>query len=445
MAEVDLLRIRRIEVKKLFNLHDHVINLKLDDHITILYGPNGVGKTVILSMVNALFLGRFGYFINIPFHEFNLVLTDERVISIKNNSKILHLSLKDGTGKKLFYEEITNIDVFMLSERIAEHLPWLTQIGEGRWFDDRQGDDIDAAELVRRYSSHAPVRQKELKLHKLEFFRELQEKVNIHLIETQRLLRVLPERNARYRRSPETMLVSTVTEYANDLFKRIKEAMAEYGQTSQKLDQSFPQRLLMHSDQISAEDLKKRMEELDAKRINLAEIGILDEAASNNSFNIERLDNLDGTQKNVMTLYVKDTHDKLQVLDNLASRIRIFIENLNKKFQNKIIKIDRQKGFITQGNDGQPLPLESLSSGEQHELVLHYDLLFRVRPNTLVLIDEPELSLHLSWQKRFLQDLVETVKVANFDALIATHSPFIIGDRDDLMVALDAEVGGSVQ
>jgi len=94
---------------------------------------------------------------------------------------------------------------------------------------------------------------------------------------------------------------------------------------------------------------------------------------------------------------------------------------------------------VIEGRDQQELSLDSLSSGEQHEIVLTYDLLFKVVPNSLVLIDEPELSLHPSWQKRFLPDLLEIVKIANFDVIIATHSPYIVGTRDDLMVALEAK------
>ena len=85
---------------------------------------------------------------------------------------------------------------------------------------------------------------------------------------------------------------------------------------------------------------------------------------------------------------------------------------------------------------GQQLALRALSSGEQQELVLHYDLLFRVRSNTIVLVDEPELSLHVAWQKRFFPDLLKIVELSNFDVLVATHSPYVVGDRDDLMVAL---------
>ena len=98
--------------------------------------------------------------------------------------------------------------------------------------------------------------------------------------------------------------------------------------------------------------------------------------------------------------------------------------------------MDHEDGFVAVSENGQRLPLTSLSSGEQQELVLHYDLLFRVPSNTVVLIDEPELSLHVAWQKRFLPELLETVKLSEFDAVVATHSPFVVGDRNDLMVGL---------
>jgi predicted ATP-binding protein involved in virulence len=77
-----------------------------------------------------------------------------------------------------------------------------------------------------------------------------------------------------------------------------------------------------------------------------------------------------------------------------------------------------------------------LSSGEQHELVLLYELLFKVEPKSLVLIDEPELSLHVGWQVSFLKDLQEVIKLADLDILMATHSPDIIQDRWDLTVEL---------
>jgi ABC-type glutathione transport system ATPase component len=78
----------------------------------------------------------------------------------------------------------------------------------------------------------------------------------------------------------------------------------------------------------------------------------------------------------------------------------------------------------------------SLSSGEQHKLVLTYELLFRVQRDALILIDEPELSLHVTWQHRFLDDLLRISEIATLDFLIATHAPQVIHKRTDLALEL---------
>lgn len=186
-------------------------------------------------------------------------------------------------------------------------------------------------------------------------------------------------------------------------------------------------------------DLKRKMAELNKQRIDLQDIGLLD-STPETPFDVARLDDLAPEQSAVMSLYADDTQHKLSVLEDLARRIRLLLVNVNSKFKHKSIRIDREKGFVALGHDGSQLDPSSLSSGEQHELVLLYDLLFRVQPGTLVLIDEPELSLHVSWQKQFLPDLLEIVKIAKLDVIIATHSPFIVGDRSDLMVPLAAEI-----
>ena len=181
--------------------------------------------------------------------------------------------------------------------------------------------------------------------------------------------------------------------------------------------------------------IQARLTTLDNITNQLTTMGILDNPQAH-PFDMGSLENIDDTQARVMTLYVSDTEEKLKVLDDLASRTDLLLDNVNQKFRNKTIRLDREHGLVAMSEKGEKLPLDSLSSGEQHELVLNYDLLFKVPSNTIVLIDEPELSLHVAWQKRFLPDLLEIISLSDFDALVATHSPFVIGDRDDLMVAL---------
>jgi len=100
------------------------------------------------------------------------------------------------------------------------------------------------------------------------------------------------------------------------------------------------------------------------------------------------------------------------------------------------VLLDVQDGYKIQTADGSDLPLSCLSSGEQHELVLLHELLFEVSPGSLILIDEPELSLHVTWQQDMLEDLLDVAKLSDLDIVIATHSPYIVGGHEDLMVRL---------
>ena len=120
----------------------------------------------------------------------------------------------------------------------------------------------------------------------------------------------------------------------------------------------------------------------------------------------------------------------------MLNRIELIRSIVDARFLQKTISIDRREGFVAHTRDGRRLKLSGLSSGEQHELVLLYELLFRAEQNTFILIDEPELSLHIAWQQQFLRDLLKITKVASLTALVATHSPQIIHDRWDLTVEL---------
>ncbi|EGQ8541534.1 AAA family ATPase [Vibrio parahaemolyticus] len=84
----------------------------------------------------------------------------------------------------------------------------------------------------------------------------------------------------------------------------------------------------------------------------------------------------------------------------------------------------------------QIIPQSKLSSGEQNELILFYKLIFNTEDGDLILIDEPELSLHISWQNKFINDLKEVTSLTDVSIVIATHSPDIIDENWHLKVQL---------
>lgn len=67
-----------------------------------------------------------------------------------------------------------------------------------------------------------------------------------------------------------------------------------------------------------------------------------------------------------------------------------------------------------------------------------YELLFKVKSSSLILIDEPELSLHVAWQKKFISDIQKIQTLKNMTFVIATHSPQIINDKWSLVQDLAA-------
>ncbi len=451
MTDPNLLRLKRIEVDGLFDLYNHRIDFNLNERVTVLHGQNGVGKTAVLRMVNAILRGRFGILRNIPFTRLMLQFDDGATVELKevssegdSSSRIVHLSL-NGHGVNDESGIDLNLDTMDEASEVAAGIEFLSRHPsiEDTWVDIRDGEILSSNDVIGQFGGAAiRVRRRAMKKSpEPEWFQKFRENANCHLIEAQRLLRLefSTPNEVRYYQSKPSM-VPTVIVYARDFQRRISETMARYGRQSQLLDQSFPARLVTAEAAMKEDELKQRMTSLDEKRSELKNIGILDETPAP-PFDVAALTDLDATQARVMTLYVHDTAEKLDALEDTSRRTRLLLENVNRKFQHKRIRLDRENGFVAESDTENLLALESLSSGEQQELVLHYDLLFRVLPNTIVLIDEPELSLHVAWQKRFLPELLEIVQIADFDALIATHSPYIIGDRADLMVGLgvDAE------
>lgn len=455
MPNDDLLRVNEIRVEKLFGKYTHRVPLRTTDRVTIIHGPNGVGKTVLFRLVAALLAGNLFELAKIPFKSFEVSLSDGSTLGVARTDSVARDEDEDATlavcylekdGQRLHSLKLKSnqVDLRRLSARIEREMPWISRIDDDTFLDRRTDETVTSAQLFAQLAGRSEGSKKRTLFPKADWLIDIGNRVRVHLVETQRLLRLSQNPEEWQFRHQRSSYVATVKNYAKDLQSRISNTLAMYAKQSQSLDQSFPQRLLQSIyAPLSVDELKTRMKELESKRAQLKSIGLIGET-STYPFDVRALERLDSTQGTVMTLYVEDTATKLGVLDSLAQRLEIMIENINSKFAHKSVFIDRDRGFIVRTDDGELLDLDALSSGEQHELVLLYELLFRVTPNTLVLIDEPELSLHVIWQKSFLPDLIKVVAATGYDVILATHSPFIVGERHDLMVQLAEEADNRV-
>jgi predicted ATPase len=104
----------------------------------------------------------------------------------------------------------------------------------------------------------------------------------------------------------------------------------------------------------------------------------------------------------------------------------LFIETINRLFQitEKVMDIkDNKLAFILK--DGTKINWYDLSSGEKQLLIILLTVLCQDEKNAILIMDQPEISLHLEWQK----ELISIIRKINphCQIIIATHSPIIYG------------------
>jgi predicted ATPase len=93
---------------------------------------------------------------------------------------------------------------------------------------------------------------------------------------------------------------------------------------------------------------------------------------------------------------------------------------------------------ITLGNAQESIAADKLSAGEKQMLsFLCYNAFF---DGAIIFIDEPEISLHVDWQRILISTLSHQGTWNQF--VIATHSPFIYAQYEDKEIMLDSDRGG---
>lgn len=445
------MRLKTFSVEGLFGLFDHEIPLRHEDRITIIHAPNGYGKTVILKLISSFFGGSLQIFREVEFKKLQFEFEDNSTVTITqrpadkekepsdNPQRLYTVSYKDKSGKLVKYDpwaeqpsdrKLESCSAIERSRIAIQNLSLNECLVPDLFRDSRSDEAIVTREIAERYlhllSDKIPRQPPPV------WFDGLRQSVHCRLIETQRLMVNAKEKTRSAREG--TSLIPTVKTNSDDLVARIERCLAESATLSQTLDRTFPNRLLSESAfALTENELRERLTALEQLRARLTQAGLLDK--SDDSSLIPETNFSESTRR-ILTEYVNDAEKKLQVFNELLARIELLTELINKRFKFKTVSVSRTHGLVFSDIRNRRVNLENLSSGEQHELVLAYDLLFKTKENTLLLIDEPEISLHIVWQKKFLLDLRRIIELSPMDIILSTHSPQLIGSHIDLAIQL---------
>ena len=335
--------------------------------------------------------------------------------------------LKLNQKMKIQYATKKN-DIVKPIRRLLESSPY-RQTDENHWLDRRTGVHYSTENLINQLIETDP------EFIDRYYKKQIPDFVNVYLIREQRLIRKAAVKRRRnppffYEEELREGFSNTVEEYANELSQNIKDILADASKIGQELDSSFPRRLFDEAGQVHEDEFNIRYNIIKEKQKSLSMYGLsaIDED-THTSFKEENA--------KALLVYLNDTEKKLAVFDDILQKLEVFSTIINnRQFVHKQLEISPDFGFKFKTEDGKELALTNLSSGEQQEVVLLYELLFKVAPATLVLIDEPEISLHVAWQKEVLDDIIKIIKIQKIAVITATHSPQIIGEHWDLVVDL---------
>lgn len=437
------MNIDSVRVNGLFDDFDHDLAFATGEQIMIVIGPNGFGKTTTLKLIDALFNQSPGRLASMPFRGIEVSFDEgTRLIATRgtpsqhsddNRLPLTFICERNGESETFQPPRIPfdPKDLRVPTSAIEDIVPVLTQIGPRKWRNSDTGSTLNLVEVLTVFGDEFPPDLWRDQLPLPEWLQGIRDSVAVRLIDTERLTRS----STRWRPGRPGSPTRTVRHYSQQLAHRIQTSIAKYGALSQSLDRTFPARLVTdrtHSGR-SVETLREDLDAIEKRRSRLEEVGLL--AGEQPSFAIPDLSRVDESQRGVLAVYAQDAKAKLAVFDELYEKVSAFKRIASSRFRYKQVAVSAE-GVRVAKDDGTTLDLEKLSSGEEHELVMLYELLFRASSNSLILIDEPELSLHVAWQEQWVTDLEETAKLSDFRAIIATHSPEIIGDRWALTVEL---------
>lgn len=144
--------------------------------------------------------------------------------------------------------------------------------------------------------------------------------------------------------------------------------------------------------------------------------------------------------KRVLSVYKNSLEKRLDEQKKAYSDIETYLESVNEFLERKKIKIDstlyrKRPGLGVKIGDEELIhSLQILSSGERQIVGLIYAA-SHMTDGRVVLIDEPEISLHIDWQRKLLPEMVK--QLGDKQLIICTHSPVIASQYRDRMIELE--------
>lgn len=433
------------------NIRGHMdFNISFRDSITFLIGINGSGKTSILRLISGLLTPSYLDLIQVEFDEFSLIVSsganNDTIIKCRKDENKLFLSITHSLITKDIGSEFDIIPI-----------P----------YQERRGyrPDIDLDEL----------NDIEHQFKQLLFFEELSKIGSPLIVGLNRKTKTPLNQYNRHSRFRRSIHIDQQYDYIDGALSDIQEIIYDNirrnAQKQNILSETFKQTVVKETLKLEKtifkpvkQDWGKELKKLEVRKKSLIK--------AINNLKIEGLSSMydiffnkiEDTLNILVRSHSKKTtaenasaddinaiidwllnSNQLTKIDNIIQYGNKYTEDVT-KLRDPIIKLEKSlSSFFKESNKSVTIDGEGdiqvwfkedksnsvydLSSGEKQLIILLAHLIFVKEDNKIdiFIIDEPELSLHISWQEIFVDALMEASPNTQF--ILATHSPSIIAKK----------------
>jgi len=403
------------------------IKFNLNDDFNFIIGPNGVGKTTILNLITSVFSFDIDVISKINFEQVNINFTglDGGLYSIEvlkgvgdEGDCIIHFHILNVSLDRELFSRMVRTELSDRGEesfRFRRSLRRFSNLEEGKKIIDGIFNIVwlpigrfnPSSEKDFRTSSQ--VNSVDLRLDAvlenfIKYSSVINKSISVEMAEFQRDA-LLSAIDASYGESVDHGK-SEIN--ASDDKNSLMEAFKEVGISESKYKKRVT-RMFQVIDKV-------------AKKIRNGEEGSLTRDEVMNAFSLSR------------TRYLVERYNEYkEKKDSIAYKMNLFIFKLNELFDGRkvfYVSDSNEISFVC-GERGD-LDVFDLSSGEKQLLILVGEVLLNEYSPCIYIADEPEISLHVSWQEMLVDTMSELN--SNMQLIFATHSPDIVSRRTSKII-----------
>ncbi len=387
--------------------------------VTIFIGVNGTGKTTFINLISAALTVNILQLDSLNFDTITLILVEPkrrsvtRKITIRNQKSESPFTIYEyqvGTKKYRIYSDNTRLRRVRMSPSVIRELEELkialSNLVEVSWISVyRQVSGEALEEDIRGRSNAVDIRLKQL----LDQYSKYQLK-----LETQ-----LNERSLIFQREAISSLLYN-PKFDNFNIENVLDSISKINLEAEQ------DNLFRAFTELGIKDRDEQIE-IHINKLRQAIKGLKNELKEKRSVNVDDVFALPLIRRTnqILALLKKSEIDKKEILEPRQK----FYDTLQKFITRKRFSQNSKTGELVVALDyddkkNNNLLIYNLSSGEKQLLIQFMEVLLQEGRSLIFIADEPELSLHVSWQAELLKALRDLNK--NAQLIVATHSPDIV-------------------